>query len=261
MLKDELSTSCHTISLSLDIWTSSNSLPVMGVIGHWLTADFHYREKVIEFKELTGVHSGENIASAVEGVLVELDLEQKLIAITADNASNNERMVDVLADTLSQKHGSRARFQGSQSYVRCLGHIINLIVKDILAKLNTGNPDVDEMCAIIDREHPQSLDVVGRVRYLAVWIQQSPQRKQAWIANCKRLGLSTKLIEYDVPTRWNSTFRMLFDAIKVSDYLQKSSGFAKLTPRRQGDSSRHSFDMIQKTSLVSLRKTGPHWNT
>jgi hypothetical protein len=48
-LKDDLSTTCSTIALSLDAWTSSNSLPILAIIGHWLTTEFEYRQQVIEF--------------------------------------------------------------------------------------------------------------------------------------------------------------------------------------------------------------------
>lgn len=50
------------LSLFLDIWTSTNHISVIGIIGHWLTPDFIYQEKVLEFAELTEVHSGEYIA-------------------------------------------------------------------------------------------------------------------------------------------------------------------------------------------------------
>lgn len=60
-LKEELSATCKTIALSLDVWTSQNHLPILGVIGHWLTEEFEYREKALEFKELHGPHSGENL--------------------------------------------------------------------------------------------------------------------------------------------------------------------------------------------------------
>jgi hypothetical protein len=48
-LKDDLSTTCSTIALSLDVWTSSNSLPILAIIGHWLATEFEYRQQVIEF--------------------------------------------------------------------------------------------------------------------------------------------------------------------------------------------------------------------
>ena len=61
MLKNELVTTCQTIALSLDVWTSKNYLPILGVIGHWFTEEFEYREKALEFKDLHGPHSGENL--------------------------------------------------------------------------------------------------------------------------------------------------------------------------------------------------------
>lgn len=33
-LKSELAFTCKTIALSLDIWTSQNNLPILGIIGH-----------------------------------------------------------------------------------------------------------------------------------------------------------------------------------------------------------------------------------
>lgn len=60
-LIDELTRTCSTIalSLSLDVWTSKNHKSILGVIGHWLTPNFEYRERVLEFSEISGSHSGE----------------------------------------------------------------------------------------------------------------------------------------------------------------------------------------------------------
>jgi hypothetical protein len=139
-LKEELATTCKTISLSLDVWTSKNHLPIIGIIGHWLTEEFDYQEKVLEFAELHGAHSGENLATAVETTLIELGLEHKLITITGDNASNNETMASELFYSLSNRLQVLGKdstkdmaplYQGLDSYIRCLAHILNLIVKDI----------------------------------------------------------------------------------------------------------------------------------
>ena len=42
-LKYELASTCKSIALLLDLWTSKNQLSVIGVIGHWLTPDFTYK--------------------------------------------------------------------------------------------------------------------------------------------------------------------------------------------------------------------------
>jgi hypothetical protein len=46
----------------------------------------------------------------------------QILAFTADNASNNNTLVDELEDLLDG-------FQGSLTRVRCFAHILNLVVK------------------------------------------------------------------------------------------------------------------------------------
>jgi hypothetical protein len=49
--------------------------------------------ELFEFKDfLSIVKVFCNLAAAIQVLLVELDLERKLLSITGDNASNNERM-------------------------------------------------------------------------------------------------------------------------------------------------------------------------
>lgn len=90
------------ISLSLDVWTSKNAKAMLGVIGHWITPDFVYRERVLEFIEIEGPHTGENMADTVYPTLMELSLETKLFAVTADNAANNDTLVNTKPDTNSE---------------------------------------------------------------------------------------------------------------------------------------------------------------
>ncbi|KAM4060894.1 hypothetical protein HRG_014366 [Hirsutella rhossiliensis] len=68
-LKIELQYNCATISLTLDIWTAPNRVPIFAIITHWITPEFEER--------------------GVEKTLEELRLKPKLLAITGDNAANN----------------------------------------------------------------------------------------------------------------------------------------------------------------------------
>ncbi|EED21259.1 hypothetical protein TSTA_084900 [Talaromyces stipitatus ATCC 10500] len=83
------------------LYTSKNNLPILAMIGHWLTEDFFYKERVLEFIELHGIHSSENIAIAIQTTLSQLNLGEKLITITGDNASNNETMASELFHLLN----------------------------------------------------------------------------------------------------------------------------------------------------------------
>ena len=55
-LMQELTDSCQSISLSLDLWTSKNQVSFLGV-GHWLTQGFEKKEELLDLVEIEGSHS------------------------------------------------------------------------------------------------------------------------------------------------------------------------------------------------------------
>ncbi|KAK9241545.1 hypothetical protein V1506DRAFT_550417 [Lipomyces tetrasporus] len=69
--------------------------------------------------------------------------------------------------------------------------------------------------------------VLARLRIVALWIDRSPQRRQKWKEVCKLLDLPDKFIEYDVDTRWSSTFRRLSEGLhartQINKFLQSES--------------------------------------
>ncbi|ODQ69157.1 hypothetical protein LIPSTDRAFT_76400 [Lipomyces starkeyi NRRL Y-11557] len=70
----------------------------------------------------------------------------------------------------------------------------------------------------LDLRNPKPL---ARLRILAVWISRSSQRRKQWKRICTLMNLATKYIEYDVDTRWNSTFRMLEDALNAQPQVDE----------------------------------------
>lgn len=90
----------------MDIWTSPNRKPIFAVIGHWVINDSVEKQEVLEFIELKGEHSGENVAVIVRDLLKELGIEQKLLAITGDNTGNNGTLCHALYKGLSESYSN-----------------------------------------------------------------------------------------------------------------------------------------------------------
>ena len=243
----ELEATCSTIAFSLDVWTSENNLPILGIIGHWFTKEFTYMERVLEFKELEGIHFGENLAEVVYILLQELKIKEKLITITADNASNNDTLCSELYDRLLSQYSPNQEeedvnlmetldpmptttpflFQGLDSQIRCLAHILNLIVHDILAALKSGTcKEAKHLCnEIANREITcktiNTYSTFARLRILALWIDRNSSRKKNQKQICLIHQLKDKYIQYDVDNWQNSTYRMLDDGIKARQQVEK----------------------------------------
>lgn len=101
----------------------------------------HAEELLIDFRELVGSHSGENLASAVWQTLELYELQGRvgifssdhfsvligfffqISAINCDNASNNDTMAEALA-RLSSDQGHW--FDAEEGRLRCMPHTVHL---------------------------------------------------------------------------------------------------------------------------------------
>jgi len=99
-LSDHLNQSCQAISLSLDGWTSTSNISFLAIFGHWITRDFLVETWLLSFRELDRPHTSENLLFCVTECLEKFNIKDKFIAIVADNASNNERLVGILRQAL-----------------------------------------------------------------------------------------------------------------------------------------------------------------
>jgi hypothetical protein len=259
-IKQDLAHNCESLALSLDVWTSDHQLAVLAVIGHWIAPDFGRREALLEFAELRGAHSGENMAEVVHSLLQELEVAPKLLTITGDNASNNGTLCDTLYAELHKDYDDEdsafrmqplMRFHGRPSFIRCLAHVINLVCKEVLAHLGAGS--AKEAKATLDEssllknpplaDHLSSKGAIVKIRLLVLWITRSSQRRQEW----KRVS-PTKQINYDVDNRWNSTYRMVADAIRLRKELTQ---FVRIQPEiRTLQPTEKEWSMLQQIEKI-----------
>ncbi|KAM0856292.1 hypothetical protein ACQ4PT_049217 [Festuca glaucescens] len=194
-LKVKLQSLDSRICLTSDMWTSVQKLGYMCVTAHYIDANFVLKKKIISFKDVKYPHTKEAIEEALSRCLTEWGIKRKLFTITLDNAANNTGAVKNFLET--QDHG--LMLEGIDFHVRCCAHILNLIVQDGTKHIHGS---------------------VENIRDLFRHVNSSGGRIQAFNALAANKGLPEKAgLALDIPSRWNSTFHMLVQAIKYKGVL------------------------------------------
>jgi hypothetical protein len=118
------------------------------------------------------------------------DLSNKAFAITLDNATSNTAAVN----KLKAKIWTDKPFGGQDLHVRCAAHILNLVVQDGMDIIKEAIQPVRDVVKHVNSSGPR----LQSVNLLPEMSGHKPK----------------KGLKLDVPTRWNSTFTMLEEALK-----------------------------------------------
>ncbi|KAL2906539.1 Zinc finger BED domain-containing protein RICESLEEPER 2 [Bienertia sinuspersici] len=186
----EMFQTCQRISVTTDTWTSIQRINYMCLTAHFISNDWKLHKKIINFCPISS-HKGEAIRKAVEACLEYWGIEDKLFTITVDNASSNDVACAHLTKMVRR---TGCVNDGKNVHVRCIAHIINLIVWDGI------------------KEHGVCID---RVRNAVKYVKNSPARILRFKELVQKANIDCKAsLSFDVPTRWNSTYTMLDTALK-----------------------------------------------
>ena len=122
------------------------------------------------------------------------NIDLKLSATSVDNASNNDGVMKLISNKVQT---SSLILGGKLLHVRCVAHILNLVVQEGLNVTGDG---------------------IEKVRNSVYFWTQSPKRtKILEKISCQSHIASTKELVLDCRTRWNSTYLMLSTALIYKD--------------------------------------------
>lgn len=238
-VKQRLQSALSSVHITCDLWTSANRLGLLGVVAHCVDEDGVPRCLTLALREVEGAHSGENMASVLFEVLCEYQISTKLGYCTMDNASNNDTMSTFLESHLQQ---AGVDWDAQTHRLRCNGHVIHLAVQAFLFGHHPGLSDDDKL-SHEDLVRWRQVGPLGKLHNIVVWIQQSPQRLQAF-----KKDSGGRAPRRDNTTRWNSWFEMLDWASKTDVRLaiEKASFSAKsLYNDRLSDAEWATLDKIR----------------
>ena len=175
-----------SIHLSFDLWTSSNSLTLLGIIAFWVDSLGTVQHALLGLPRLLGSHTGENQGQLLWQIITEYGIQQNLGYFCLDNASNNLSAVRYISEQHRSQNTSSIELNATQRYVRCYGHILNLVVKVFLYGKKSSHlaTNMEERRTIEkenkDLEQWRKVGPVGRLRNIIVWVRGSPQRRESF---------------------------------------------------------------------------------
>ncbi|CAO2147204.1 unnamed protein product [Urochloa humidicola] len=142
-------------------------------------------------------HTAELISDVLHDVLVEWHLERKVSAVTLDNCSVNDNLMESIEDKLPLDSLMLPCDDGKKLlHMRCAAHILNLIVKDGTAAMDKN-------------------EGLGRIRDSVRYWSGTPKRHEKFEKKAAELSIKfERRLCLDCKTRWNSTYIMLSTAVE-----------------------------------------------
>ncbi|KMT02093.1 hypothetical protein BVRB_9g208210 [Beta vulgaris subsp. vulgaris] len=184
------------IALTTDMWTANNqSKGYMAVTAHFIDSSWRLQSRIIRFRYVPAPHTAVVLAETLKECIQSWNIDLKLSAITVDNCTTNDAMMDILRDEFP--YGS-LMLHGEFFHMRCCARILNLVVQDGLnVVLSEGLQIIRESVVFwtASDKRVQKFEQVAR--------QIAPKFKRKLALDCK--------------TRWNSTYEMLSVAISYRE--------------------------------------------
>jgi len=184
------------ISLTIGLWTTSQTLGYVSLAGQFIDSEWKVHRRMLSFMMVSSPHSENALSEAISMTLSDWNMKDKLFTITLDNDCSSHDIYSAnLRDYLSNKNN--LMLKGQLFVVRCYAHILNVVAQDVIASIH---------------------GVIYNIRESIKFIKASSAREEKFAEIALQLEIpSTKTLCLDVTTQWNTTYLMLLAAL---DYKQ-----------------------------------------
>ena len=106
--------SWDTISLTLDTWTDRRTRSYLGITAHGMDSNMRLAFCCLGVVPMNEKHSGENLAAAVQKVLADYKMQDRVLSYVTDHAANVLKIQD---------------FWKGPQLIGCAAHKLNLIAR------------------------------------------------------------------------------------------------------------------------------------
>lgn len=162
------------VATTTDIWTSLQTKGYLTLTSHYITPSWELKSPVLATVQLTSEHTAINIASELQKLANEWEINDKVVSIVTDNAAN---MI------------AAARVCGWM-HLSCFAHTLNLVVTDAI------------------KADDDLIRVKQKAKNVVSFFNHSANATDRLGEVQKQLSLPPHKLIQDVATRWNSTYYM-----------------------------------------------------
>jgi len=210
-------------------------------MAHYLDKNYNLKSVLLALRNTYGVHTGEEQKHHLYEVLREFKVITKIGYFMADNASNNDAALALLAQQME--------LNPVKQRLRCSGHIINLVCKAILYGVDNdaineaihgadNDDEADDLTTVavtqfesVLRGNDQAAIIrawrkkgpLGKLHNIIIHARWNPQRRALFKAKQREAADSDAAHLFELVInggiRWNSAYDMLERAFKLKDAI------------------------------------------
>lgn len=183
------------VCITLDLWTSDQTLGYVFVTGHFIDEDWKLHKRILNVVMVTSPDSDEAFSQAVVACLSDWAIENRLFTITLDQSIPNETKIGNLRSFLCIKNPFM--LNGQLLVGNCYARLLSRLAQDALGTLN---------------------EIVGKVRESVKYVKIYESHEEKFLELKQQLQVpSTKGLFIDDQTKWDTTYHMLVAACELKE--------------------------------------------
>ncbi|XP_019455401.1 PREDICTED: zinc finger BED domain-containing protein RICESLEEPER 3-like isoform X11 [Lupinus angustifolius] len=207
------------VCLTLDTWTSSQSLGYVFITGHFVDNDWKLQRRTLNVVMEPYPDSDSALSHSVAACLSDWGLEGRLFSVTC-NQTMNAVALENLRPLLSVKNPHI--LNGQLLVGNCIARTLSSVAKDLLGSVQ---------------------DIVNKVRDSVKYVKTSESHEEKFMELKQQLQVpSEKSLFIDDQIQWNTTYQML---VAASELKEVFSCLDTSDPDYKGAPSMHDWKLVE----------------
>ncbi|KAF5466785.1 hypothetical protein F2P56_016681 [Juglans regia] len=183
------------VSLTLDLWTSNQTLGYVFLTGYFIDGDWNLQRRILNVVMVPSPESDYAFNHAVVACLSDWHLKGRLFALAVDQSFSNETSMGNLRGLLSVRNP--LMLNGQLLIGNCYARVLSRLAQDALGAMK---------------------ETIQKLRESVKYVNTSESHKEKFIELKQQLQVpSSKDLSIDDQTKWNTTYHMLVAACELKE--------------------------------------------